>query len=322
MKYDLPIEELKTYLPVRTEPDDFDNFWKETLADARSFPLNAIHQPADYHLRTIDSYDVTFNGYHGQPIKGWLLLPHERNGSLPCVVEYIGYGSGRSTPYTWLLWSSLGYAHFVMDTRGQGGTWFPGDTPDVEIDGGNPQYPGFLTRGIFDPKTYYYRRVFTDGVRAIEAARSFPEIDKEKIVVAGGSQGGGIALAVSGLVDTIVATMADVPFLCNFRRAAEVTDSMPYNELAQFCHVYRDKLDVVFNTLSYFDGMNFAVRAKSKALFSVGLMDTICPPSTVFSAYNYYAGPKQMKVWEFNGHEGGEIYQIPHKIEFLKECLG
>jgi len=321
MKYDLPIEQLRTYLPPRIEPDDFDAFWKETLEDSRNFPLEATFKPVDYFLRTVDTYDVTFNGYHGQPIKGWLLLPHERSGSLPCVVEYIGYGSGRSNPYTWLLWSSLGYAHFVMDTRGQGGTWYPGDTPDLEIDGGNPQYPGFMTRGIFNPKTYYYRRVFVDGVRAIEAARSFPEINGQQIIVTGGSQGGGIALAVSGLENTISATMPDVPFLCNFRRATEVTDSMPYNEIVQFCHVHRDKIDVVFNTLSYFDGMNFAVRTKSKALFSVGLMDTICPPSTVFAAFNYYAGPKQIKVWEFNNHEGGDIYQISEKIKFLKECI-
>ena len=57
-----------------------------------------------------------------------------------------------------------------MDTRGQGSAWSKGDTPDPESDGGNPQYPGFMTRGVLDPKTYYYRRVFTDAVRAVEAA--------------------------------------------------------------------------------------------------------------------------------------------------------
>lgn len=321
MKYDLPVSELREYLPERNEPQDFDAFWRETLDDARSFPLNVTLKAVDYYLQTIDTFDVTFNGYHGQPVKGWLLLPHQRSAPLPCVVEYIGYGSGRSTPYTWLLWSSLGYANFVMDTRGQGGNWFPGDTPDLEVDGGNPQFPGFMTKGVFDPKTYYYRRVFTDGVRAVEAARSFPEVDKSRIIITGGSQGGGITLAVSGLDNTVSAVMPDVPFLCNFRRATEITDSMPYNEIVQFCHVHRDKIDTVFNTLSYFDGMNFAARATAKALFSVGLMDTICPPSTVFAAYNHYAGPKQIKVWEFNNHEGGEIYQITEKIKFLKENL-
>jgi cephalosporin-C deacetylase len=35
------------------------------------------------------------------------------------------------------------------------------------------------------------------------------------------------------------------------------------------------------------------------------MMDEISPPSTVYAAYNSYAGPKRIAEWEFNGHEGG-----------------
>jgi cephalosporin-C deacetylase len=77
-------------------------------------------------------------------------------------------------------------------------------------------------------------------------------------------------------------------------------------------------VDTVFNTLSYFDGMNFAPRAKAKALFSVALMDQICPPSTVYAAYNHWAGEKDIKVYPYNGHEGGESYQKIEKVKFLK----
>jgi len=322
MIYDLPLDQLRTYLPPREEPEDFDVFWQKTIQESQNFPLNATFKSVDYGLKTIDTFDVTFNGYLGQPIKGWLLLPRSRSSPLPCVVEYIGYGSGRSLPYTWLLWSSLGYAHLVMDTRGQGGMWVPGDTPDLELEGGNPQYPGFMTKGILNPNTYYYRRLFTDGVRAVETARSNPEINAEQIIITGGSQGGGIALAVSALDGRVSAVMPDVPFLCHFRRAVDITDTVPYSEISTFCHVYRDKIDIVFRTLSYFDGMNFAARSKAPALFSVGLMDTICPPSTVFAAYNYYAGPKDIRVWHYNNHEGGDIYQISEKIKFLSKFFG
>jgi len=73
----------------------------------------------------------------------------------------------------------------------------------------------------------------------------------------------------------------------------------------------------VFNTLAYFDGMHFAPRATSPALFSVALMDDTCPPSTVFAAYNQYAGPKEITVWPYNGHEGGETFQSIEKLRFL-----
>jgi cephalosporin-C deacetylase len=87
-------------------------------------------------------------------------------------------------------------------------------------------------------------------------------------------------------------------------------------------HTQRDKIDTVFDTLAYFDGMNFAVRAKAPALFSVALMDKTCPPSTVYAAYNHYAGPKEIRVWEFNRHEGGESYQDREKLRFVSSIWG
>ena len=315
--FDYPLEQLQSYLPERHEPGGFENFWQQTLSKTRTHPLNPRFEAVDYGLRTVEVFDVTFNGYAGHPIKGWFLLPKHRNGPLPCIVEYIGYGGGRSFPFDWLVWSSAGYAHLIMDTRGQGSAWRSGDTADLETDGGNGQFPGFMTRGILSPQTYYYRRVFSDAVRAVETALSHPEVDPERIAVSGASQGGGISLAVSGLDSRVKVVMPDVPFLCHFSRATLITDAHPYQEISKYCQVHRDKIEQVFETLSFFDGMHFAARSKAQALFSVALMDEICPPSTVFAAYNHYAGAKQIKVWQFNHHEGGESYQMLEKLKFL-----
>jgi cephalosporin-C deacetylase len=205
--FDLSLNELKIYCPDRDEPADFDSFWKSTIEAARAFPLNATFEKVDYGLVAQETFDVTFNGFGGQPVKGWLILPSQRAGKLPCVVETIGYGGGRNFPLDWLLWASAGYAHFVMDTRGQGSSWSAGDTPDLYADGGNAHYPGSMTKGILDPKHYYYRRVFTDAIRAIDAARSHSEVDASQIAVTGGSQGGGITIAAAGLVPEVVAAM-------------------------------------------------------------------------------------------------------------------
>lgn len=321
MLFDLPLEQLKTYLPTRPEPADFDAFWEKTLAEARHFPLDVRFEPVETSLKLVETFDVTFNGFGGQPIKGWFILPKGEKSPLPCVVEYIGYGGGRGLAHEWLGWANAGYAHFVMDTRGQGSTWRTGDTPDPELEGGNPQIPGFMTRGVLRPEMYYYRRVFTDAVRAVEAARSHKMVDKNRVAVTGGSQGGGITLAAAGLIPDVAVAMPDVPFLCHYRRAVELIDTDPYNEIARFCKNHRNQIETVFNTLSYFDGMNFAARAKAAALFSVGLMDTICPPSTVFAAYNHYAGPKDIRIWQFNNHEGGQAYQDVEKFKFAHERL-
>jgi cephalosporin-C deacetylase len=315
---DMPLEELEAYSPTRNEPVEFDAFWQETLADARRHPLAATFAPFASGLTTLDTFDVSFSGFGGQQIKGWFLTPRGASGPLPCIVQYIGYGGGRAFPINWIDWPSLGYAHFVMDTRGQGSSWIQGDTPDPEPEGTNPHYPGFMTRGILAPETYYYRRVFTDAVRAVEAALTHPLVDPTRLAITGGSQGGGIAVAVAGLApDLVRAAMPDVPFLCHYRRAMQLVDTMPYSEITRYLKIHRDQVRVVFRTLSYFDGVNFATRSRAPALFSVGLMDDICPPSTVYAAYNHYAGPKEIEIYEFNNHEGGATYQRLRQVAFL-----
>ncbi len=322
--FDYPLEQLREYRPAREEPADFDAFWQRSLAETRQHPLDARFEPvAADALKLVEAYDVTFAGYAGQPIKGWFLLPRARQGALPCVVQYIGYGGGRGFPLDWLLWPVAGYATLVMDTRGQGSTWRQGDTPDLPAEGANPAHPGFMTQGVLQPETYYYRRVFLDAVRAVEAARTHPAVDAGRIVLTGGSQGGGITLAVAGLLaGQVAAAMPEVPFLCHYRRATELINTDPYAEITRYCKVHRDKVDTVFATLSYFDGLNFAARATAPALFSVGLMDDICPPSTVFAAYNHYAGPKDIRVWRYNNHEGGGTYQQVEQIAFLAGLWG
>ncbi|MBK8049935.1 MAG: acetylxylan esterase [Anaerolineales bacterium] len=321
-QFDKPLSELQRYLPGRDEPGDFDAFWADTLAQSRRVDLNAVFVATDTGLQTVETFDVTYGGFGGQRIKAWLQLARHIERPVPVLVEYIGYGGGRAFPVDWLKWSAAGYAHFVMDTRGQGSTWSKGDTPDPE-GGDNPQHPGFMTRGVLHPATYYYRRVFTDAVRAVETARSHPAVDPTRVAVTGGSQGGGITLAVAGLApaflnDAVSVCMPDVPFLCHYRHATELVDTMPYQEIVNFCKVHRDQVETVFSTLAYFDGVNFAARATAHALFSMGLMDDICPPSTVYAAYNHYKGPKEMRIWPYNNHEGGQTFQTLQQLAFLR----
>jgi len=317
-EFDLPLDQLRGYRPTLTEPPDFDAFWAKSLAE--SPPGSATFAPHDSGLTAIETFDVTFPGFAGQPVRGWLHVPTHRAATLPCVVEYVGYGGGRGLAHERVLWALAGYAHFVMDTRGQGSGWSVGDTADP--DAGQPAEAGFMTRGIGSPDTYYYRRVFVDAARAVDAARSHPAVDAARVAVAGGSQGGGISIAAAGLCDDLVAVMPDVPFLCNFRCALAVTDAFPYGELVRYLHTHRDRVDQVFSVLSYFDGVSLAARATASALFSVALRDEICPPSTVFAAYNAYAGPKEIEIYDFNEHEGGGPFHQRAQLAFARNIFG
>ncbi|MEZ7002893.1 acetylxylan esterase [Streptomyces sp. AD55] len=315
--FDLPPDELRAHRSTSVEPDDFDAFWSKTLQEAREHDLDARFTPVDAGLATVRVWDVTFAGSGGHPVKGWLVLPAAATGPLPLVVEFVGYGGGRGLPHEHLLWASSGRAHFVMDTRGQGSAWGGGGgTPDPV--GGAPAYPGFMTRGIDAPEHYYYRRVFTDAVRAVEAARSHPLADAARTVALGTSQGGGIALAVGGLVPDLAGVAPDVPFLCDFPRAVTLTDRHPYREIGLYLRTHRGHREGALRTLSYFDGVHFAARGRAPALFSTALEDQTCPPSTVFAAFNAWAhDDKAIEVYDFNDHEGGGPHQEAVRLRWL-----
>jgi cephalosporin-C deacetylase len=315
---DLTPPQLAAYRCTADEPPDFDRFWARTLA-AVADPA-AEFAPRSSPLRTVTVEDVRFTGFGGDPVRGWLLVPAHAQGPLPCVVEIPGYGGGRGLPHDSLVYSAAGYAHFVMDLRGQGAHWLVGDTPDPSASP-EPHYPGFMTSGITDPHHYYYRRVITDAVCAVRAAGAHPAVDADRVCLMGGSAGAGVALAATGLGAPVRALIADVPYLCDIRRGCDIATDGPYLEVVRFLRARRDLVEQAVRTLGYVDGVFFARRASVPALFSAALMDPICPPSTVYGAFNEYAGPAEMKLWEFNGHEGGEGFQQLRRLEFLARVL-
>lgn len=316
--YDLSGSELTGHRSATAPPADLAEFWAGTLKQARSAAGPVRIEPVDTGLRLFDTADVTFTGSGGDPVRAWYHRPAAAE-DLPVVVQYQGYGGGRGLPHLVPIWVAAGYACLMVDTRGQGSGWSPGDTPDPA--GSAPASPGYLTRGILDPQTYYYRRVFTDAVRAVECVRDLPGADAGRIAVTGRSQGGGMSIAAAALADGVRAAMPDVPFLSDFRRAAEITPQPPFTEIAGYLKVHRDRVEQVFRTLSYFDVSVLAPRASAPALFSVALMDTICPPSTVYAAYNAYGGAKEIRSYPFNDHEGGAEYHEAEQLRWLAGVL-
>lgn len=331
--FDLPLDELEAYRPTVAQPDDFVDFWQRTLAESREHDIGLTAELIDNKLALIDTYDITYAGFGGTPVKAWLHVPAGASGPLPTVVQYRGYSRGRGFPHSHTGFTQAGWASLVMDTRGQG--WRdggPAASQDRAGAGGVSQYPGFMTGGILHPDDYYYRRVYTDAVRLLETLPDLPPTDPSRVVLTGESQGGGITIAAAGLAALsgieLLGAAPDVPFLCHFRRAVEITDRHPYREIALYLAGWRDHADAAYRTLSYHDGVNLGRFATCPALFSVGLMDLTCPPSTVYAAFNSYGEnspvglpAKEIAVYPHNDHEGGEAYQYDRQLDWFGELF-
>lgn len=320
MFVDLPLEELHTLRPEVALPPDFDAFWARQLSLARGLGGDAEVAETTSPLAAVTAYDVTFPGHGGAPIRGWLSLPHRLAPRAPLVVEYVGYGGGRGDVLDHLLWPAVGYAHFVMDSRGQGGGWRTADTPDPGDDGA-PGAAGFLAKGLYRPEDHYYTRLIVDAARAVDALRAHPLTADRPVVALGASQGGGLALAVAHLAGGMAACLPEAPFLADIARAVRITDARPYAEIATYCRLHPDRAERAFATLGYLDAANHARRATAPALFGVGLRDEVTPPSTVFAAYHLYAGVKDIAVYPYAGHEGGGIPHRRAQLDFLAAAL-
>lgn len=320
-QFDLPEADLARYRSAVVPPDDLVDFWDATLAESRALASAPRIERVDAGLRAVEVHDVTFSGFGGEPVRAWYRRPAGSAEDLPLVVRYQGYTGGRGLPHQVGPWPLAGYATLDVDARGQGaGGGYVGATPD-EHGHGSSYLGGFMTRGIEDPSRYYFRRLITDAVLAVDAGVALPGVDGDRVAITGVSQGGGLTLAVASLRRDLRAVMADVPFLCDIPRGMTVASTGPYLELVGYLASHRDREQRVLDTLAYFDAAVLVTTATAPALFSVALMDTVCPPSTVHAAFHAYGGPKEMCTYPYNDHEGGQFHQEAEQLRWLRDLM-
>jgi cephalosporin-C deacetylase len=296
--YDLPLERLREYRTQTAEPPELDEWWAKRLNDARALarPIELHPYQADIY-RPLEVYGAEFSGSGGDRIRAWYIKP-TASASPPVVVRFISYG-GRGLPSEHTLLPALGYALLVMDSRGQRGRWSTGAADDRAED---PENSLVMSRGITAPEGYYYTRMFTDAALAVDAALDLS--DGRQVAVSGASQGGGLALAAAALQrDEVAVCLADVPLLCDIQRAIMLAPHAPYTEIPEFLSQNVALIPQALETLRYVDCALLARRITAQCLLSVGLMDDICPPSTVFAAYNEISAVKDIAVYPCSGHE-------------------
>ncbi|MCW5548925.1 MAG: acetylxylan esterase [Opitutaceae bacterium] len=302
---DKPLPELRKYKGRNPRPADFDAYWDEALRELDATdPKPELVPSKAIAPRHSEAFDLWFTGVGGARVYAKYVRPKKSSGKNPAVLQFHGYSGNGGDFTSKLAWSGEGFCVAALDCRGQGGR--SEDSGKVL----GPTLRGHIIRGLDDPdpRKLAFRQIYLDTAQLARVVMGFPEVDAKRVGAMGGSQGGALTLACAALEPRIRRAAPIFPFLCDYQRVWEMDQAKDaYEELRTFFRQF-DPLHVrekeIFTKLGYIDCQFLAPRIKAEVLMYVGLMDTICPPSSQFAAFNKIKSKKRTVIYPDYGHEG------------------
>ncbi len=314
---DMPLADLEKYGGRTPKPRDFDDYWNKAINEMHALGTECELIPnSTLDVPFAETFDLYFNGIGGARVHAKYLRPKHVNGTHPAILQFHGYSHHSGDWNDKLNLVARGFSVASLDCRGQGG--LSEDKGGVH---GNT-HTGHIIRGLDDePEKLYYRAVFCDTAQLARIVMALPEVDSDRVASTGGSQGGGLTLACAALEPHIQRIAPVFPFLCDYKRVWEMDlAKSAYNELTTYFRLFdprHEREDQVWERLGYIDCQHLAPRIQAETLFFVGLMDSICPPSTQFAAYNRITAPKRQVIYPDFGHEG-----LPGSGDLIYNFLG
>jgi len=299
---DMPLEKLYEYSGRNPRPADMDAYWDRSLAEMRSIEPGVELIRHELNASFAECFHLYFTGVGGSRVHAKYLRPKDSHGKHPAVLMFHGYSGNSGDWCDKLNYVAQGFTVAALDCRGQGGL-----SEHSEGVKGNT-LRGHIVRGLDDSSAkLYYRHVYLDTAQLAGIIMSMPEVDAERVGATGGSQGGGLTLACAALEPRIKRAAPVFPFLSDYQRVWEMDlANNAYEELRTYFRLFdplHEREQEVFTRLGYIDNQHLANRIRGEVLMVVGLMDTICPPSTQFAAYNKITSPKSVLIYPDYGHE-------------------
>lgn len=306
LTFDLSLSELHTYNGINPRPADFDAFWDEGLEQMRALDPEIELVEAEFQSATVECFHLYFTGVDGARIHAKLLRPRKAQAPHPALCMFHGYTGDSGDWYDKLGYAAAGFTVAALDCRGQAGL-----SEDVARVSGNTLH-GHIIRGLADavqgsPQKLLFRQIFLDAAQLARIVMELPEVDEARVAAVGGSQGGALTIACAALEPRIARAAPLYPFLSDYLRVWEMDQAKDaYAELQEYFR-YADPTHEteasVFEALGYIDIQFLAPRVRADVLWGIGLMDTVCPPSTQFAVYNKLECAKKMVVYPDFEHE-------------------
>ena len=283
--------------PSLSVPDDFDQFWTDQKRRLAEVPIDAKLTAVDHANATIQCYDVQVPCLGDAPVSGYLAKPKDAApGSLPAILWVHGAGVRSSSLPNAVKGAQAGMLSMDINAHG-----IPNGKPGAfYAQQSSGPLSNYRHRGREHRDTIYFRGMFLRLVRAIDFLTAQAQWNGREVIVIGHSQGGGQALVAGGLDDRVTLVAAGVPAICD--HSGEVVGRV--NGWPKLVPNDSDgsPLPEVLQASRYVDAVNFASRCQADAILSVGFIDSVCPPSSCYAAYNALLGEKSIINEPLMGH--------------------
>jgi cephalosporin-C deacetylase-like acetyl esterase len=291
--------------PTQAEPADFDTFWQAGKGELAKISLEPrLTLLPDACTDKVNVYHVSFRtvGPNWTPaparIYGILCEP-KAPGRYPAVLRVPGAGI---RPY----FGDKGLAARGVITLEIGIHGLPVNLQQEVYD---ELYAGALSFywlfNLDNKDTFFYHRVYLSCVRANDFLTSREMWDGKNLLVMGASQGGQLSIVTAALDPRVTALAATHPAFC------DVTGDLhgrtggwprPFQPDAATAKVSTNAIPAKIETTSYYDTVNFARRLKVPGFYCWGYNDDVCPPTSIFAAYNVITAPKELGLTLELGH--------------------
>ena len=281
--------------PFAQEPNDFDDFWKKALDEARQIDLNPTKVLLPERCtKDVNVYEISYhNNRWGSKMYGILSIP-VKPGKYPALLRVPGAGV---RPYSGDTYTATGKCivleigiHGVPVTMEQ----------KVYDDLANAALNGYWDTNLENPDRNAYKRVVTGAVKGVDMIASLDEWDGKTLGVTGSSQGGFLSLAVAALDKRVTFLAAVHDAMCDYEAELHgVAGGWPH-------YFYHAKMNAItmarLEGARYYDGVNFARRITVPGWYSFGYNDEVVPPTSSYGLYNSVKAPKTLSLYQMTGH--------------------
>ena len=285
--------------PMTDMPEDFAAFWERAKAENAKIPMDPrVERAEQWCTDKVDVYYVRLQSFRKDNyVYGYVSVPKSK-GPHPAVLYVPGAGVAKTKPSTYM--AEKGVITMTLGIHG-----IPLDMPDENYDIlKNGALYNYQFVNLDNRDQYYYKRVFMGCIRAIDYLFTRPEFDGERLMVSGGSQGGGLSIVTTALDPRVKYFVCFYPALCDHM-------GYLYDRAGGWPHMF-DRTRAYFRTAErilnsrYYDAANFARLIRVPGFFSWGYNDLSCPITSMYSAYNVVTAPKELVLELRTGHRRSE----------------